>query len=42
MIVVLVGVAGSRKTTVGMLLAEAMHCPFLEGDSLHSERRLTR
>ena len=34
-IVVVMGVAGSGKTTVGMLLADAMHCPFLEGDSLH-------
>ena len=30
------GVAGSGKTTVGTMLADAMHCVFLEGDSLHS------
>ena len=35
-IVVVMGVAGSGKTTVGTMLAEAMHCEFLEGDSLHS------
>jgi carbohydrate kinase (thermoresistant glucokinase family) len=35
-IVVVMGVAGSGKTTVGTMLAEAMHCTFLEGDSLHS------
>jgi gluconokinase len=35
-IVVLMGVAGSGKTTVGTRLAEAMHCAYLEGDSLHS------
>jgi len=35
-IVVVMGVAGSGKTTVGTMLAEAMHCAFLEGDSLHS------
>ena len=34
-IVVVMGVAGSGKTTVGTLLADAMHCAFLEGDSLH-------
>lgn len=34
-IVVVIGVAGSGKTTVGRMLADAMHCPFLEGDSLH-------
>ncbi len=35
MIVVLMGVAGSGKTTIGTLLAEALHCEFLEGDALH-------
>ena len=35
-IVVVMGVAGSGKTTVGTMLADAMHCAFLEGDSLHS------
>ena len=29
------GVAGSGKTTIATLLAEALRCPFLEGDSLH-------
>ncbi len=36
MIIVVMGVAGSGKTTVGTMLADAMKCPFLEGDSLHS------
>jgi gluconokinase len=36
MIVVIMGVAGSGKSTVGTMLADAMHCPFLDGDSLHS------
>ncbi len=35
MIVVVMGVAGSGKTTIGSLLAEALHCDFLEGDALH-------
>ena len=35
-IVVVMGVSGSGKTTVGTMLADAMHCTFLEGDSLHS------
>jgi len=35
-IVVVMGVAGSGKTTVGTMLADALHCAFLEGDSLHS------
>ena len=36
MIVVLMGVAGSGKTTVGEMLAASIGCPFLEGDALHS------
>lgn len=36
MIVGVIGVAGSGKSTVGMMLADAMHYPFLDGDSLHS------
>ena len=35
MIVVVMGVAGSGKTTIGTMLAEALGCPFLEGDALH-------
>ena len=35
MIIVVMGVAGSGKTTVGAMLADAMDCPFLDGDSLH-------
>lgn len=35
MIVVIMGVAGSGKTTVGELLAAELHSRFLEGDSLH-------
>jgi len=35
MIVVVMGVSGSGKTTVAALLAEALDCPFQEGDALH-------
>jgi 6-phosphogluconolactonase len=35
MIVVVIGVAGSGKSTIGPMLARAMSCEFLEGDSLH-------
>jgi gluconokinase len=34
-IVVIMGVAGAGKSTVGCLLAERLGCPFLDGDSLH-------
>jgi gluconokinase len=35
MIIVIMGVAGSGKSTVGRLLAAELHCEFLDGDSLH-------
>jgi gluconokinase len=35
-IVVVMGVAGSGKTTVGTMLADAMPCAFLDADSLHT------
>jgi gluconokinase len=35
MVVVLMGVSGSGKTTVGKLLAEALGAEFAEGDSYH-------
>jgi gluconokinase len=33
--VIVMGVSGSGKSTVGGLLAEALDCSFLEGDSFH-------
>lgn len=35
MIVVLMGVAGSGKTTIGKLLAARLGCEFLDGDDFH-------
>ncbi len=35
MIIVIMGVAGAGKSTVGQLLADELHCEFLDGDSLH-------
>jgi len=34
--IVVMGVSGCGKSTLGALLAEALDCPFLEGDSFHS------
>lgn len=42
MIIVVLGVAGSGKTTVGSLLAEALGCAYLDGDSLHPVANLER
>lgn len=33
--VVVMGVSGSGKSTIGALVADAMNIPFLDGDSLH-------
>ena len=41
-IVVVMGVSGSGKTTVGTLLASALACPLLEGDSLHSAANVAK
>jgi gluconokinase len=42
MIVVLFGVSGSGKSTIGTKLAAAMHCEFLEGDTLHSTANIEK
>ncbi len=34
-ILIVMGVSGSGKTTIGRRLADALDCPFLEGDELH-------
>jgi gluconokinase len=41
MIIILMGVAGCGKTTLGKQLALALHCPFYDADDFHSpESRL--
>jgi gluconokinase len=36
------GVAGSGKTTIGVALARALNCPFVEGDDLHPRENVQR
>lgn len=42
MIIVVMGVSGSGKTTIGKILADAIQCSFLEGDSLHSKENIEK
>lgn len=42
MIIVIMGVSGSGKTTIGTMLADAIGCRFLEGDSLHSKESIEK
>jgi len=42
MIVVVMGVSGSGKTTIGTMLANAIQCSFLEGDALHSRGNIEK
>lgn len=36
MAIIVMGVSGSGKSTLGVRLAEALDCPFLEGDDFHA------
>jgi len=42
MIIVVMGVAGSGKTTIGAKLARALNGTFLEGDGLHSRANVEK
>ena len=42
MVIVVIGVAGSGKTTVGTMLADAMKCAFVEGDTLHPKENIDK
>lgn len=42
MAVIVMGVSGSGKSTVGALLAQTLGAPFLEGDAFHSETAVAK
>lgn len=42
MIILIMGVAGSGKTTIGTMLADALQCEFLDGDTLHPPANIER
>jgi gluconokinase len=41
-LVVVMGVSGSGKSTIGRLLADALAVPYLEGDDVHSPENVAR
>ncbi|MCP4415665.1 MAG: gluconokinase [Chloroflexi bacterium] len=42
MIVILMGVSGSGKSTVGQALAQAWKCPFFDGDNFHPPENIAK
>ncbi len=42
MIVVVMGVSGSGKSTIGKMLATVLNCSFQEGDALHSAANIAK
>ncbi|MFH7029784.1 MAG: gluconokinase [Heteroscytonema crispum UTEX LB 1556] len=42
MIILVMGVSGSGKTTIGKLLAESLHCEFSDADSFHSPENIEK
>jgi carbohydrate kinase (thermoresistant glucokinase family) len=42
MVIVVMGVSGCGKTTVGRALAERLGCPFQEGDALHPPKNVAK
>lgn len=42
MVLVIMGVSGSGKTTVGQILATTLGWPFIEGDSLHPQSNIEK
>jgi carbohydrate kinase (thermoresistant glucokinase family) len=41
-VIVVMGVSGTGKSTIGRALAETLDLPFVEGDDLHSEANVAK
>lgn len=41
-LVIVMGVSGSGKSTIGVLIADRLGIPFIDGDSLHSIENVTK
>ena len=42
LVVIVIGVSGSGKSTVGLALADLLDVPFLDGDELHPEANIAK
>lgn len=40
--IIVMGVAGTGKSTLGAALAQALHCPFIEGDDFHTSEAVAQ
>ena len=40
--IIVMGVSGCGKTTLGRVVAASLRCPFIEGDALHSAANVAR
>lgn len=42
MVIVMMGVSGCGKTTIGRCVAKELHIPFLDGDDLHPRANISK
>ncbi len=42
MVILVMGVSGSGKTTIGEMLSTQLNWPFVDGDSLHSAANVAK